>query len=237
MAEDNFAVFMKEVKQIEEKDSIYTSEKQIARLLRPGSSYANLNPFEVLMVEPEASPEVIRKQYKKLSILLHPDKNPHDRERSQSAFDIVTKAYKALGDEAMRSKALEVVEEAVFKVKQSLEDKRRKLRKEQGKKDAMIEEDVCPEKMKEAIRVMTMKLFAEYERKRRGLEERAADERKRKREEEIQEETNKKMQQEWNKNYEESRETRVSNWQTFQKNAKSKGSTKGMFRPPKPKLN
>lgn len=93
-AGDPLASFMSEVKQIEEKDSIYTSEKQIARLLRPGSSYANLNPFEVLLIDPDASKEEVKKQYKKLSILLHPDKNPNDRDRAQTAFDIVTKAYK-----------------------------------------------------------------------------------------------------------------------------------------------
>lgn len=236
MAEDNFDSFMKEVKEIEQKDSVYTSDKQMTRLLRPGSSYANLNPFEVLLIDPETPAELIRKQYKKLSILLHPDKNQDDRERSQTAFDIVTKAYKALEDESLRQKALEVVEEARFKVNQNLEEKRKKLKKE-GQKDAKIEEDIFPDKRKEAERIMTLKLFAEYERKRRTMEERAADERKRKREGEIEEETKKKMQQEWNKNYEESRESRVSNWKSFQNNAKSKGSKKGLLRPPKPKLN
>lgn len=42
--------FISEVSKIEERDSVYTSEIQIQRLLRPGSSYANLNPFSVLLV-------------------------------------------------------------------------------------------------------------------------------------------------------------------------------------------
>jgi DnaJ family protein C protein 8 len=237
MAEDTFDSFMKEVKQIEEKDSVYTSEKQMSRLLRPGSSYANLNPFEVLMIDPESTSEQIRKQYKKLSILLHPDKNQDQREKSQQAFDIITKAYKALEDEGMRKRALEVVEEAQYKVDQNLEEKRKKLKKD-GLKDVKIEEDLFPEKKKEAVRVMTMKLFADYERKRRTLDERAAEERKRKREEEIAEEEKKKLQQEWNKNYEESRESRVSNWQSFQKGSKSKGpkKLKGLIRPPRTPL-
>lgn len=232
MAEATFSSFMKEVKQLEQKDSIYTSEKQISRLLRPGSSYANLNPFEVLLIEPEATLDEIKKQYKKLSILLHPDKNPDDKVRAQSAFDVITKAYKGLEDETTRTRALEVVEEANFKVKQTMDEKRKKLRKE-GKKDARIEED-DPERQKQAVKVMTMKLFADYERKRRSNEERAMEERKRKREGEIEEEEKKKVEQEWNKNYEESRETRVGNWQNFQKNKKSKNS-KGVFRPPKQK--
>ena len=93
--------FLTEIKEVEARDSIYTSRAQIDRLLRPGASYANLNPFEVLLIDPlegaqDASPvldmEHVKRQYKKLSILIHPDKNPlEERERAQSAFDIVTK--------------------------------------------------------------------------------------------------------------------------------------------------
>lgn len=157
MAEQSFDSFLQEVREIEQKDSIYTSEKQIGRLLRPGSSYANLNPFEVLLIEPESTPEMIRKQYKKLSILIHPDKNPDNRDRAQAAFDVITKAYKALEDEAVRQKAMDVVEEARFKVKQNIDEKRKKLRKE-GRKDAMTDEDLDPEKYKQAVKVMTMKV-------------------------------------------------------------------------------
>lgn len=159
MADQSFDTFLQEVKEIEQKDSIYTSEKQIARLLRPGSSYANLNPFEVLLIDAETTPDLIRKQYKKLSILLHPDKNPDNKDRAQAAFDVITKAYKALDDEAARQKALDVVEEARHKVKQTLDEKRKKLRKE-GRKDVRIEEDLDPEKYKQAVKVMTMKVSA-----------------------------------------------------------------------------
>lgn len=157
MSDHSLDTFLQEVHEIEKKDSIYTSEKQIARLLRPGSSYANLNPFEVLLIDSDTPPELIRKQYKKLSILLHPDKNPDNRDRAQAAFDVITKAYKALDDEVPRQKALDVVEEAQHKVKQTLDEKRKKLRKE-GRKDAMIEEDLDPEKYKQAVKVMTMKV-------------------------------------------------------------------------------
>ena len=225
---DAFNKFYNEVKSIEKQDSIYTSVTQINRLLRPGSTYANLNPFEVLLVDPETKIEDIRKQYKKLSILLHPDKNPDDRERAQLAFDVLNKAYKVLDDELTRNRALEVVEEAKFKVNQSMEEKRKKLKKD-NKKDCRIEED-NPQVYKQAIKVMTMKLFAEYERKRRALEERAQEERKRKREEEIEQEETSNMEKEWNKNYEESRQERVNSWQSFSKNTKVKRKD---MRPPK----
>ncbi|XP_053208494.1 dnaJ homolog subfamily C member 8-like [Panonychus citri] len=222
-----FKSFISEVKTIEEKDSIYTSDKQIQRLLRPGSSYANLNPFSVLLLDYDASLEAIKKQYKKLSILLHPDKNPENREKAQIAFDILNKAYRSLEDEISRARALEVVEEAKFKVNQNIEEKRKKLKRE-GKTDLQVDED-DPEKLKHAIHVLTMKLFADYERKRRAMEDRNTEDRKRKREGEIEEEEKKKAEHEWNKNYEESREIRVSSWKNFQTTSKAKRKT---FRPP-----
>jgi hypothetical protein len=45
-----FQQFMDEVKAIEKKDSTMTKEEQVKRLNRPGSTYFNLNPFEVCCV-------------------------------------------------------------------------------------------------------------------------------------------------------------------------------------------
>lgn len=63
------------VKEIEKRDSVLTPKQQIDRLLRPGSTYFNLNPFEVLQLEPECPLDEIKKKYRRLSILVHPDKN------------------------------------------------------------------------------------------------------------------------------------------------------------------
>lgn len=54
----------------------------------------------------------IKKRYRQLSILLHPDKNPDNKERAQMAFDVVRKANEALKDDSMRTKALAIVNEA-----------------------------------------------------------------------------------------------------------------------------
>lgn len=64
-----------QVKEIEKRDSVLTPKQQIDRLLRPGSTYFNLNPFEVLQIDPSASIEEVKKTYRKYSILVHPDKN------------------------------------------------------------------------------------------------------------------------------------------------------------------
>ncbi len=39
-----------------------------------------------------------RKKYKKFSLLIHPDKNPDDRERADRAFDILKKSLATLED-------------------------------------------------------------------------------------------------------------------------------------------
>jgi DnaJ family protein C protein 8 len=87
-------------------------------LLRPGSTYFNLNPFEVLQVDPYTSVDEIKKKYRKLSMYVHPDKNPNDKERAQVAFEALNRAYKLLDDEKQRKMCLEVVDEAREKVDQ-----------------------------------------------------------------------------------------------------------------------
>uniref|UniRef100_A0A8C6DX97 Uncharacterized protein n=1 Tax=Moschus moschiferus TaxID=68415 RepID=A0A8C6DX97_MOSMO len=52
-----------EVKQIEKKDSVLMSKIQIERLTRPGSSYFNLNPFEVLQIDSKVTDEEIKKRF------------------------------------------------------------------------------------------------------------------------------------------------------------------------------
>lgn len=100
------------MKEIEKRDSVLTSDQQITRLLRPGSTYFNLNPFEVLQLEPATEPEQIKKKYRSLSMLVHPDKNRDNVERAQQAFEVVNKAYKVLCNEVTRKKCLDVYEEA-----------------------------------------------------------------------------------------------------------------------------
>jgi len=64
-----------------------------------------------------------------------------------------------------------------------------------------VDED-DPEKLKHAVYVLTMKLFADMERKRRAQETRDMEERKRKREEELEEAEKARLEKEWLKNYE-----------------------------------
>nr|CAG4642038.1 EOG090X0DLG [Eurycercus lamellatus] len=229
--ESCFDDFYTEVKEIEKRDSVLTSKQQIDRLLRRGSSYFNLNPYEVLQVEPELAVDDIKKKYKRLSILVHPDKNQDDPDRAQQAFEVINRAWKILENEKTRKRCLEIVDEAKGMTDLALVEKRKKLKKEG--KDTKIDED-DPVKYRRAVYVMTIKLFADMERKRRELEQRDMEERKRKRETEMEAEEKAKVDKEWQKNFEESREGRVSSWQKFQ-NKKTKTS-KGFFKPPKNKM-
>lgn len=225
-----FQEFYTEVKEIEKRDSVLTSKQQIDRLMRRGSSYFNLNPYEVLQIDPEYTVDETKKKYKRLSILVHPDKNQDDPDRAQRAFEIINRAWKILENEKTRKRCLEIVEEAKGMTELMLTEKRKKLKKEG--KDTRLEED-DPLKYRRAVYVMTMKLFADMERKRRELEQRDMEERKRKREKEIEDEEKVKVDKEWQKNFEESREGRVSSWQNFQASKTKK--SKGFFKPPKNK--
>ena len=93
-----FDSFYKEVKEIEKRDENLTPAAQIERLTKPGHTYRNLNPFEVLQVDPDMSLEDVKKKFRRMSILVHPDKNQGDAERAQVAFDAVKRAWNLLGN-------------------------------------------------------------------------------------------------------------------------------------------
>ncbi|CAH0729393.1 unnamed protein product, partial [Brenthis ino] len=234
---ESFEDFYTEVKEIEKRDSVLTPKQQIDRLLRPGSTYFNLNPFEVLQVDPETGLDEIKKKYRRLSILVHPDKNIDDSERAQQAFEIINRAWKTLENEETRKKCLNIYEEAKERTDHMIDQKRKKQKKDGRVEEGIPEDD--PDKYKHAIYVMTMKLFADMERKRQHLETRDMEERKRKREAEIEQEEQMSFEKEWAKNFEESRQNRVDSWKNFQsgsKTGKEKKKKKIMgFKPPKPK--
>lgn len=50
-----------------EENSKLTSDQQIDRLLRPGAQYRNLNPYEVLDVDPEEDDDVLKKKIRTVS--------------------------------------------------------------------------------------------------------------------------------------------------------------------------
>lgn len=230
-----FSNFITEVKAIEKRDSSLTPKQQIDRLLRPGCTYFNLNPYEVLQVDPSMELADIKKMYRRMSILVHPDKNIDDKDRAQKAFDAVSNAMKTLEDETSRKSILDTIEEAKQKTEFLLAEKRKQLKKD-GKPTAIEEDD--PTTFKETLHKNTMKLFADYAIRRKEIEEKEARIKKREREEEQVEEDKSKKQKEWQKDWEDGRDKRVHNWRDFSDHnaAKKKKKNRMTFKPPKPKL-
>lgn len=126
--------------------------------------------------------------------MVHPDKNHDNQENAQKAFEVVCKAWNIIENEESRNKCLQIIEEAKERTDLMISEKKKK------NKGEPVEEEQ-PENYKRSIYVMTMKLFAEAERRRRNLEQRNMEEKKRQREQEIEEEEKLKVQREWQKNF------------------------------------
>ncbi|KAL3102596.1 hypothetical protein niasHT_022883 [Heterodera trifolii] len=232
---DSFEQFYNDLKYTEKRDSNLTSEQQIERILRPGATYLNLNPFEVLQLEPDTNVEDARKKYKKLSLLIHPDKNPNCRERAERAFDALKKAIATVEDPDELSRCRDMYEEAKARLAVQISEKKRKMRKD-GKADAIEEE--TPQGYARALWITVTKVFADREKKRRTLEERANEE-KRRLAESVQEAAEKrKLEEEYKKNYEESRDERRGSWRDFvkKKERKLEPFRGANFKPPAPRL-
>ncbi|BHF76464.1 DnaJ (Hsp40), sub C, member 8 [Sparganum proliferum] len=212
-----FSEFYSEVKLIEKRDAALTPKQQIDRLNRPGCTYFNLNPFDVLQIDPD------------MSLLVHPDKNQDDAERAKKAFDAVTKAYKALEDTTNYRKCLEVVQEAKDRVIQMVYEKRRR-----SKGEPIDEDD--PAKYKHAVYVQTCKLFADLERLRVDEETKQTNERKRKAEEDELNKYRTAVEREWRQNYEDSRNDRIASWRDFRTKKAKKHKNLGGLKPPKTKM-
>ena len=107
-----FEKFVAEMAKISGDSRKMTKDAQLSRLLSCDAS----NPYEVLEVGYEASDVELKRKYRLLSILVHPDKNKH--ERAKDAFHTLEKAYKTLADPEKRRMYQRVMREARERVEE-----------------------------------------------------------------------------------------------------------------------
>lgn len=105
-----FQEFMNDLKRLTKEDNKFTQDYQMQRLL--GTTF--VNPYDILEVGAEASEEEIKKRFRMLSILVHPDKCRH--EKASDAFHLLEQAYKQLIDPEKRRIFQRVMREAKERV-------------------------------------------------------------------------------------------------------------------------
>ena len=93
-----------------------TGVDQISRLMQHNYRWINLNPYEVLGLPLTANDDDVKGRYRRLSGLVHPDKQPGDT-RAPTAFQEVKKAYDTLMDPARRLVVDAVARDAVRRAK------------------------------------------------------------------------------------------------------------------------
>lgn len=215
-----FGSFMNEVtniksnkmRKLEATGGIGTPEEILERLTGRGDL---VSPFQALMISPEATDNEITKQYRKLSVLIHPDKCK--LEGAAEAFQVLAKAYADTKDPACQDKFKDVVIEAKLTVRKRIE-KENKDREKRGE-DPMDTQgnDFDQEVLRECERMTTdtkeeaVAKNSVMEANIRRMEEGAAESKKKRREEAIEK-------KQWDKQ----RDKRVAGWQTFMNNVESK---------------
>lgn len=167
--------------------------------------------YTLLQLQPGCTDADIKAQYRKRSLLVHPDRNPNPL--APSAFDKLKKAQDILLDEKKR----ESLDNAYVDARRLLIRERKwNLNDERLKSTEFLEDwrektrDVLVENELRKRRIQKAKL--EEEGRQRRLKEEELEEKKRKRDEE--------------KGWEEKRDQRIDNWQQYKRKKEMKSKKK-----------
>lgn len=195
---------------LQKEASEHTKDEEIARIL---SSF-QLDAYSVLDLQPGCTSKDIKLQYRKKSLLIHPDKTKN--EQAPDAFDRLKKAESALQDDKQRER-----------LDQAFTDARRMLIRE--RKWTIHDERLKSAAFLQDWRDKTREVLVETELRKRRIAKAQMEEEgrlKRKAEEEAEEKARKR---ESAKAWEDSRDTRVSNWRDYRKSvAPKKKKSKGI---------
>lgn len=204
-------------------------DNEVARIL----SCFKLNPFEYLNLRFDSTPEEIKKQYRKLSLMVHPDKCKHPQ--AKEAFGALAKAQQLLLDPQEREYILIQVTSA----KEELKSKRKKqLKKDNASKlKSMVDEGkyeqeyLKSEEFQNQLKLKVRELLTDQEWRRRKMQMRISEEEGRLKKDEEETKEMWKRKREHEEQWEGTRENRVSSWRDFMKGGKK--VKKGEIRPPK----
>ena len=178
---------------------------QIERLTGRGHSWLNLNPYEVLRLPRTASEEDIRARFRRLSALVHPDKNAGDAVRAGDAFNMLRNAQEAALDPTKRTIAC-----ALMAASEKLVRKARRRRLRAGAPEASLPP------LAEEISRETRKAFAEREMRRRNYEARIKAEAMREAAAEFESVEEAAAQQKAEAAWASGRDRRMEGWQSWQ---------------------
>ncbi|CAN7038187.1 unnamed protein product [Brassica rapa subsp. trilocularis] len=204
-------------------------DNEVVRIL----SCFKLNPFEHLNLSFDSSTDDVKRQYRKISLMVHPDKCKHPQ--AQDAFGALAKAQQLLLNDQERDYILTQVHAA----KEELKMKRKKQLKkntaskikslvDEGKHEQIYEQS---EEFQKELKLKVREILTDQEWRRRKMAMRISEEEGRlKKDEEEQKEIRKKK-REHEEQWEGTRENRVSSWRDFMKAGKK--AKKGETRPPK----
>ncbi|CAN4099042.1 unnamed protein product [Withania somnifera] len=178
-------------------------DNEVIRIL----SCFKLNPFEYLNMSFDSSIDDVKKQYRKLSLLVHPDKCKHPQ------------AKEAFGEELRSKWKKQLKKDTAGKLKSLVTE---------GKYDQEHEQS---EEFQQQLRLKVREILTDQEWRRRKMAMRISEEegRLKKDEEETKEMWRRKRVHE--EQWEGTREKRVSSWRDFMKGGKK--AKKGEIRPPK----
>ncbi|KAJ6805530.1 uncharacterized protein M6B38_416445 [Iris pallida] len=214
--------FMAEVSEVER-------DNEVLRIL----SCFKLNPFEHLNLSFDASADDVKRQYRKLSLLVHPDKCKHPQ--AKDAFGALAKAQQLLLDPQERDYVLSQVNSA----KEELRAKRKKeLRKDNASKiKSLVDEGKYEQQYEQSgefqqqLKLKVREILTEQEWRRRKMQMRISEEEGRLKKDEEETKEMWKRKREHEEQWEGTRENRVSSWRDFMKGGKK--AKKGETRPPK----
>lgn len=216
------------VKSIKTNSAQMKSDVQLERLC---SREKWVNPYEVLLLGAEATDEEIRSTFRKLSLLVHPDKCIGDEQRALQAFHIIETAYKTLLDPEKKKVYQRVMREARERVdlERRHENRRRELKGLSRLPDDTFDAEV---------QVMCNRIFREMEERKFHMDrsEWMNNSAKRAREEDARKREEEEKQREQEKEWERSRDKRVNCWRNFQAKKEKPNAKKKMkgfeLRPP-----